>query len=185
MTTQEISFHPEVISLTSPPFTLSKMNFPQTYGLRAGEIAPKATPLRKAQAKQLKAYLLFFEQLMVNYCGQLDHLQDLFSMSSDVESTYFFQPLYDVPEVQQVLSAFLAEQSQALDTNPVDWEDFKNRCNTYIKTLEAATEDRSTFLRRRNQFVDHLLARLGEDFSGYTAYSLSQNGWRYSSRPPF
>jgi hypothetical protein len=31
---------------------------------------------RKAQAKQLKAYLLFFEQLLVNYLAQLANIKN-------------------------------------------------------------------------------------------------------------
>ncbi|MBK9337426.1 MAG: hypothetical protein IPM98_13005 [Lewinellaceae bacterium] len=65
-------------------------DFPATYGLREGEILTTDTPQRRAQGKQLKAYLLFFEQLLANYCAQLDNLQDLFSMRTDAERTYFF-----------------------------------------------------------------------------------------------
>ena len=39
---------------------------------------------RKAQAKQLRAYLVFYEQLLINYVNQLAHVKDLFSLSQNV-----------------------------------------------------------------------------------------------------
>jgi len=148
--------------------------FPETYGLRAGEIVSSATALRKAQAKQLKAYLLFFEQLLANYCQQLDRVQDLFSIRSDIDRSYSFQALYDVPDIKNLYQAFL-------QSNPaVNWEQFTARSNGYIKALDDLTENRDTFLRRRNQFIDHLLSRFSESFSDYAAWSYARNGGRLS-----
>jgi|GEM_PF-5632590 len=147
--------------------------FPATYGLREGEIVSNAPELRKAQAKQLKAYLLFFEQLLSNYCKQLDRLQDLFSTRPEADRTYFFQPLYDVPAVRDLYTAFLKEKTA---NPPITWEQFKQfKSNGYVKKLDEATEDRDTFLHRRNQFVDHLLARFGEQFADYAALSYARN----------
>jgi len=143
-------------------------DFPAAYGLREGEVLPTDTPPRRAQAKQLKAYLLFFEQLLANYCAQLDNLQELFSMRPEAERTYFFQPLYDVPGAKTVIKSFSEGQNT--------WEDFKKLNNGYTKCLDCATEDQDTFLTRRNRFIDHLLARFAEDFTDYTAWSLAQNG---------
>lgn len=151
--------------------------FPQTYGLKEGEIASSATPLRKAQAKQLKAYLLFFEQLLNNYCEQLANIQALFSMQKNTGRTYFFQPLYDVPAVQSLYLAFIDEQSI---NPPISWEAFKSNCNAYIKALDFATEERSTFLKRRNQFINHLLARFAENFTDYAAWVFVQHGGQVS-----
>ena len=142
--------------------------FPSIYGLREGEIVRTAPALRKGQARQLKAYLLFFEQLLVNYAAQLSNIQQLFSTDELVDRTYFFQPLYQVPAVRDLLTAFTEQTSQ-------DWTGFRESCNDYIRALDRQTEDRQTFISRRNQFADHLLARFGEDFSPYDAWAYANN----------
>lgn len=141
--------------------------FPAIYGLREGEIPTAASPERHGRAKQLKAYLLFFEQLFSNYAAQLAHLQDLFSSSDAVSKTYFSQPLYGVPGVSSLLTDFT-------DGN-ASWSDFIQAHNTHVRELEEWVENDATFLQRRNQFANHLLARLGENFADYEAWSLGQN----------
>jgi hypothetical protein len=141
--------------------------FPAIYGLREGEISMDASSERQGRAKQLKAYLLFFEQLFSNYAAQLAHLQDLFSNSYAVSKTYFSQPLYDVPGVSSLLTDFTGGNAS--------WNDFIQSHNQYVRSLENNTESDTAFLQRRNQFVNHLLARLGENFADYEAWSLGQN----------
>lgn len=172
-------------SLDISTFYSIQNDFPQIYGLKEGEITQSATPLRKAQAKQLKAYLLFFEQLMNNYCQQLTQVQELFSMRKDADRTYFYQPLYNVPAVKDLYCAFIEEQQIDVDddgqADPLSWEEFKQNCNGYIKALDFATEDRETFLQRRNAFINHLLARFSEDFTDYAAWTFVKHKGNISS----
>ncbi|MCB0589427.1 MAG: hypothetical protein KDD06_29355, partial [Phaeodactylibacter sp.] len=156
--------------------------FPEVYGLREGEIVGTAPPLRHAQARQLKGYLLFFEQLMLNYCAQLDNIQLLFSIRPEVDQTYFFQPLYDVPAARNLFMAFLSEvDGVSLEAGEQAWQTFKqNGNNGYIQAQKEYAEDEATFLRRRNQFTGHLLARFAEDLSNYSSWSIAQNGGQIS-----
>ncbi|MGO8055890.1 hypothetical protein AB9E30_37160, partial [Rhizobium leguminosarum] len=55
-------------------------SLPLTYGVGYEGLPSTASPKRKAQAKQLKAYFLFYEQLLVNYLEQLAHVKDLFAV---------------------------------------------------------------------------------------------------------
>ncbi|MDP3180519.1 MAG: hypothetical protein Q8M67_01745, partial [Bacteroidota bacterium] len=64
-------------------------SLPLTYGVGSAGLPDSATELRKAQAKQLKAYLLFFDQLLVNYLAQLANTQELFAVDNTVKQTYF------------------------------------------------------------------------------------------------
>ena len=73
-------------------------DFPLTYGIGKKGIPGLVTEKRKAQAKQLKAYLLFFDQLLANYLSQLYHVKTLFSYSTQVDKTYFYKILYNLPE---------------------------------------------------------------------------------------
>ncbi|HTE28503.1 hypothetical protein [Flavitalea sp.] len=56
-------------------------DFPRVYGIAEGGLSDKVSPLRKAQALQLKGYLLFFDQLLANYLSQLKNMRSLFSLS--------------------------------------------------------------------------------------------------------
>jgi hypothetical protein len=120
-------------------------SLPFTYGVGYDGLPESAGDLRKAQAKQLKAYLLFFEQLLVNYLSQLSHVQDLFAVDETVNHTYFSR-FIDTAEI-----AGLADLYDGLD--PV--------------VLQDMTENNDTFLDRRNRFLDHLLARFSETFNDY------------------
>lgn len=108
-------------------------DFPLCYGIGWEGLPRSADAKRRAQAKQFKAYLLFFDQLLANYFAQLAHLKDLFSMHPDIDKTYFSQPLcrmaeeigVDVPDVAALSKAF------------VDWLDPEN--NPRIDMDDAAT----------------------------------------------
>ncbi|WP_372636612.1 hypothetical protein [Fodinibius sp.] len=81
--------------------------FPRVYAIDEGALADDAPDLRKAQALQLKGYLLFFDQLLANYLAQLDNLRSLFALDSPEEEkeqhTYFINQLNTVPELQKLL----------------------------------------------------------------------------------
>ncbi|MBW8686816.1 hypothetical protein [Chitinophaga rhizophila] len=127
---------------------------PAIYGTGEEEVSMQEPAPRRAQAKQLKAYLLLFEQLLADYLAQLGNLSAVFSPDIDniPASTYFSQPLYDVPHVQHLLKAFTTSKQL--------WEDFKNdRNNAYVKSLEGMSESDTVYQQRKIRIFDHLLAR--------------------------
>ncbi|MFZ2448941.1 MAG: hypothetical protein WAW36_00275 [Methylovulum miyakonense] len=119
---------------------------PAAYGLGPEGLPSQASAERKAQAKQLKAYLLVFEQLLANAQAQIAHTADLFSLDANIRQTYFAK-LFD----GQLVKGYdgLAE-------------------NLSEDALHALVETQSEFYGRRNRFLDHLLARFGEQFNEYT-----------------
>jgi hypothetical protein len=81
--------------------------FPAVYGLSkcgattallesATQLAPSGNA-RQGRIRQLKAYLLFFEQPMADYLAQLSHVAGLFSLETDLQQSYFYQPLVHAP----------------------------------------------------------------------------------------
>ena len=56
-------------------------DFPAIYGIKEGGLPKNASKKRKAQAYQLKAYLLFFDQLLAGYLSQLGRARSAFSLS--------------------------------------------------------------------------------------------------------
>lgn len=78
--------------------------FPLVYGI--GEYGPpsNAPASRQARARQLKGYLMVFDQLMANYFGQLAFLRQLFSITTGGGSTYAWQSLeHIVPDAAPLL----------------------------------------------------------------------------------
>ena len=120
-------------------------SFPLVYGIGPAGLPSTATPLRRAQARQLKAYLMVFEQLLRNAYAQVAHVGDLFALDPDVGQTYF-AALIDDTQISQYgdLVAGLTAPKLA-------------------RLVESPTE----FVGRRNRFLDHLLARFGESFAEY------------------
>ena len=124
-------------------FSIQK-EFPAVYGLRDRELPSNSTKKRFAQAKQLKAYLLLFEQLMANHLSQLAHVRKLYSIDKEEINTYFNQVPTDIPTLESVLDF-----------------DSLGSFNHYLGTI-AVTKDAN--IERKNQFLDHILARYGEEF---------------------
>jgi hypothetical protein len=120
-------------------------SLPLTYGVGRHGLPDSAGNDRKAYAKQLKAYLLFFEQLLVNYLAQLSHVKELFAVDETVTKTYFSR-FIQTTEIKD-----LGELYNGLDA----------------VTLQVMIETKDVFLDRRNRFLDHLLARFAETFNDY------------------
>ncbi len=129
-------------------------NFPLIYALSA-DIQKNATAERVGQQRQLSAYLLFFEQLMANHLAQLSKTSAFFSIVPGNNKTYFYQPLYYNPQIQYLLKSY--DQS-------TNWNDFINDpTNGYITSLDILSESPDEMLRRKNNILDHLLGRFGEE----------------------
>ncbi len=129
--------------------------FPQAYGIGYSGLPKDADDERKVQAKQLKGFLLFFEQLLANYLSQLAHVRDLFSIYSSENDTYFWQQLTSVPDVSPLLKSTYA---------------------THVPDFLKGFEFSASGFGRRNSFLDHLIAQFGEDFTDYALLMYSKYG---------
>nr|MDJ0676440.1 hypothetical protein [Calothrix sp. MO_167.B42] len=124
-------------------------DFPANYGIGELGLPASASEKRKAQAKQLQAYLMFFDQILANYFAQLEHTKDLFYFpkddqtynQTDNKTTYFYQVLDSFPGAADIL-----------------------------KTGSNSAEDKwnDIDLERRNRFLDHLMAQYCEKFTDYS-----------------
>ncbi|MEO1448183.1 MAG: hypothetical protein AAFV07_01580 [Bacteroidota bacterium] len=123
-------------------FSSMQENLPPTYGVGRQGLPSRASRVRKGQAKQLQGYLLFMEQLMGNYMTQLTHIRDLLSTSPKLDATYFWQDLSDMP----------------------GGVDLFGEGEKYRRELADLVAKYDPVSRRRNRFLDHLLARFGEEF---------------------
>ena len=77
---------------------------PLVYGIGEGGLPEEAPTERRAQARQLKGYLMFYDQLLADYLSQLAHFRDFFSFvkkeNPKEERTYFVQRVDSVPDVE-------------------------------------------------------------------------------------
>lgn len=156
-------------------YTSFQEQFPEVYGIGRVGLSPGSSDKRKAQANQLKGFLMHFDQLLANYLAQLAHIKELFSMNANVSATYFNQPLYELPHVQRLYTSFMqsngfdadSAQSDASNWNTA-WELFTaDEHNDYRQALANITESETEFLQRRSGFLDHLMARFAEQFTDY------------------
>lgn len=134
-------------------------DFPEIYGIGEYGLPIDATEERKAQAKQLKAFLLPFEQLLANYLKQVAHLPELFSFHRSIENTYATQPLYNVPDVQPLFAD--------LTQGGMSWDAFKADLDNAYQLKISEGESKADFRSRRSRFLSQLLARFGESFEAY------------------
>ncbi len=132
-------------------------HYPANYGIGAFGLPDTASETRLAQAKQLKAYLLLFDQLLANSFAQLAHIGDLFGFDDSQLSTYF--------------AGIIDDSSLGLDDLWVnqDDENRKKHLQQLVKTLQ--TDD----LLRKNRFLDHLLARFADPFTDYARFQTSSS----------
>lgn len=128
-------------------------HFPGTYQIGDRGPSPHIDLQRRAQIKQLKAYLLVFEQLLANYLAQLANINSLFSIDTGIKNTYFSQGLQNVPNVEELLIGLAsANDAEQLAEN---WMAFLPK------------EDEAVFTERRNRMLDHLMARFHEHIGDY------------------
>lgn len=124
-----------------------RYHYPKTYGIGHWGLPDDATALRKVQARQLKAYLWFFDQVLANYLSQLANVRHLFSADDSENKTYF----------TQLADGFAGAKELFADETNVAGH------------LQSEAEKVQMFHQRRNLFLDHLLSRFAETFYDYVS----------------
>jgi hypothetical protein len=123
-------------------------DLPETYGVGQNQIPDSQSDLRKAQAQQLKGYLLFFEQILANSFAQLSNVKHLFSWEKEATATYFTQKVAEILNIESLYT-----------------EDYETILDSSLASIVETDKVRSD---RKNRFLDHLLGRYSEDLSTYS-----------------
>src|SRR5262249_16195533 len=108
-------------------------HFPAVFGLSKAGLPSTADNRRRAQALQLKAYLLFFDQVLANFLAQLQNVRELFSRDPAKTSTYFAQ-VVTFRDYKDVYPPFADE-------------------GAFVKELAGLLEDEASAVARRNRFL--------------------------------
>jgi len=132
---------------TETKYETMQHDLPENYGISTYGLPGNATKERKVQAKQLQAYLLFFDQIISTYFSQLEHVKTLLSQDETLQRTYFFKAV---------------EGIDGIETLVTNYTDYKNNVENIIDNLED-------FKIRRNELLNHLISRFAEVFEDYTS----------------
>lgn len=150
-------------------------SLPQTYGIGPAGLPSTADARRRTQALQLKGYLMVFEQLLRNASAQVGRAGELFSLDPTIGHSYFAASLDPALLDADALGPDALRDSTITDyaalVFPTLGEKFGNDTE-----LDRLVEPETTFVERRNRFLDHLLARFGESFDAYAMLFTDADG---------
>ncbi|TNE54008.1 MAG: hypothetical protein EP338_08950 [Bacteroidetes bacterium] len=147
-------------------FSTIRKQFPNLYGIGPDGLKVGATPQRKAQVRQLQAYLLPFEQMIANGSAQLHGLYKLYDTREKGVQSYFDQSMKDMKEVLYLLSDPDEEQSEAAVLG--QWDVELNRM-THRHDQQA--------YERLNQATSNLLMRFAEQLDTYSLRKISEQNY--------
>lgn len=146
---------PTGVSRPFSHYSTIQNQFPMAYGVNAFGVPDSAPTEVKAKVKQLKSYLVIFEQILTQYVANIDSIKTLFSIDSEQQCSYFFNLL----DQQQISGLDTIYPENAFDVIKGIIEKFDNYCD------------------RKNRLLDYLLALYGESF---THHSLRHFNYYYS-----
>jgi len=143
--TKELTL-PNAGGQTVGDFTTIQNDYPEVYGVGTVGVKPSAPVADKAKVKQLKGYLLFFDQILATYFAHLQKVKEIFSIDGELGKSYFTQLVQDVKDLPDLVSANYTTDEDLTD---------------------LLLSDLDEEVLRRNQVLDHLLSRFAENFSEY------------------
>ncbi len=143
-------------------------DFPALYGIGEAGLGKRATPQRLAQVLQFKGFLLLFDQLMADQLALLSQARLRLSVADEElqkVARRFGPGATAAPHVlaSQVVDsvvdvAKLYPAGPTPQTLPAD----------LLQTIQDALESPAAAATRQHRLLDHLLARIAEDFSDYS-----------------
>ncbi|MCO7226553.1 hypothetical protein [Pleionea sp. CnH1-48] len=131
-------------------------DFPATYGINRFGIPRSESNERKAQAAQLKAYLLIFDQIIANRVSYINNIKQLFSNDMGFKQSYKDFELSN-ESAGDIESLFLEDR-----------KDILSELNTKFDNL----------LDRKSRLLDYFIALYGESF---TQNSLRHYNYYYTN----
>ena len=102
----------------------------------------------KKMVLQLRGFLMVFEQILADYLSQLSHLREIFSFSDEVLQNTYPQLVEGVNDMEALFI------------------DFKQYHDHHLE-MQETTEN---FNDKRNDILNHLMARFGESMNRYAFF---------------
>lgn len=138
-----LSIPPQGIHRNLASYQSLQNQFPEIYGINQFGVPENYSSERKAQALQLKSFLLLFEQIMSNYLANLGSIKQLFSIRGKEKTTYSGGVLSndEISSLEQV---------------------YPENAESILSDILGKIDD---FVSRKSRLLDYLLALYGEEFS--------------------
>mgnify|MGYP005841177143 CR=1 FL=1 len=160
-------------------YTSIQNDFPLIFGVGQEGLAGSASPERKAQANQLKGYLMFFDQVFANSLAQLAHVKDLMAVQNKANKGYFTQLPQKVPQGNTLIKQPNLLAAKDLDAafkvqrkylgvalpKPKQYQAQAVPEETYLAYLNKILTAHTGYTNPKNNMLDHLLARFSETFA--------------------
>lgn len=128
-------------------YTTIQNDFPDTYGIGINGLSSNYPTARKSKAKQLKAYLLFFDQILATYFSYLSKVKDLLAIHPELQHVYFTQAVEGLRGLPELVTNYPQNNNDQLSENLLGFMVDSNAV--------------------RNDILDHLISRFAESFSSY------------------
>ncbi|MGY3794257.1 hypothetical protein [Aquimarina sp. 433] len=151
-------------------YTTIQNDFPDAYGISPFGLPGNAKKPRKAKANQLKAYLLFFDQVLANYFQHLSKVKDLLSVDEHLKKLYVDNViLTEAEELKNRQTYYAQKVEDVTDIKMIvgDYSNYESDLLEIINDLHEEKTGKEVFYERRNQLLDHLISRFAERFGDY------------------
>lgn len=155
---------------TPESYTTIQNDFPDTYGISSFGLPGNAKKPRRAKAKQLKAYLLFFDQILANYFKHLSKVKDLLSVDEDLKKLYLDNVILTEAEELKAKQTYYTQQVADITDIDTIVSDESNYDQDLLEILNEVKEGKTAnevFYQRRNELLDHQISRFAERFGDY------------------
>ncbi|MCP4285377.1 MAG: hypothetical protein GY792_13130 [Gammaproteobacteria bacterium] len=132
-------------------YTSIQTHLPSIYRVGDGNLSESVAPDDRARSRQLKGYLLLFDQMMANSAAQTAGLKDLFSRDGSSSRSYASQALE---------REWISNEEEIYPPQPAD----------VIASAVARYDDVND---RKGRLLDYLLALYGESISQHSLRTFS------------
>ena len=132
--------------------------FPFVYGVNRDGNPSDADITRKSKIKQLKGYLLFFDQVLCNYLAQLAQVKNLYAVGNSNNQTYFSQPVYDTTLPHNEDDNFYSNPPGSAvmpDSETLNFYGSAPLLNDFTIPASAAVDDTDTYATQWKNFVNN------------------------------
>lgn len=146
---------PETTFVDPGDYISIQHDLPKAYGVGASglPLVPETERVqRMAQARQLRAYLLFFDQILADFLAQLASVRVMFEADASLGQTYFNRVIDDLPEIADAYR---------------DYPNLSDRLRSANAEDNAGDPENALFYKRKNRLLDHIMARFCESFNDY------------------
>ncbi|MGI2261860.1 hypothetical protein ACRRVA_00840 [Candidatus Cardinium hertigii] len=170
-----------------------QQDFPLLYNVGHEGCTPSETIENQSKAKQLKGFLMFFDQLFANYLVRLSNVKHTMAIYSEHYNKPNGRLPLEIPRMHTIIKQPTKATDQGNDLDFVvqrKYLDIKNKivspsvedqieadetAKAYCAYINSTLESDIRSLDKRSRMLDHLLAYFAERFTIYSLFHYPKN----------